>query len=267
MTIKQRGEGVNFLTCSNSTHHRTCANNRYFRYEKLEDAVLRNVQEFWAAVNLNDNPANESIKRLNGEIAARKVKQGELHEQAEALTTAIAVQNSTAIPKTIIARISGIEADIDALDSEILELERRRKEYASVRERQAGVLGELERLRAQEREADVTARFTIRAKLATALRSVVDTLTFDGVGRHVDVILLGGHKVYRLQNGSLAWTELTVRLGKAKREEVENWIQRQSEWAAEEYSFRIVSEDADGTTLAAEESVALWAKMALHSRA
>jgi DNA invertase Pin-like site-specific DNA recombinase len=192
---KRPSPGSIFLTCSGNRRGHVCSNDARFPYGELERAVLDWVTDIKVS-DAEANKAGVAAIKLAGKEAERDDTKRRLNaafakwesEDDQALKTMLytSVQRySAALPK--------IEEEIASLSETVRATKRstldgRRVAVRNLRDEMATLEGE--------------ALFDMRAKLAAALRQVIDRVEFHP-DKTFGVTLRGGLKLYTFANGSL----------------------------------------------------------------
>lgn len=182
------------LRCSGERNG-ACGNTYKYRYQPLEDAVLD-----WLEGGLNlDEVVPEEISKLEGEVGTKTLSRDSLLREGEAIMAEFGREGS----RLAAARIRTLEEAIAMVEEEIRELQRQISDIK-------GKMGSDERKRAVEllRESMAAAqndaeRYSIRARVAQALREVASAMTFERNG-NVHVTVFGTDLTYTFKEGSLA---------------------------------------------------------------
>jgi DNA invertase Pin-like site-specific DNA recombinase len=195
MVYRNKGmppKGGIYLLCGSAMRRQGCANRRHYRHGDLEDAVLNWVVDLDLRQALPDE-----LRDLETRVAVLAFRRKAIVAKVTALLNQF---EDDPIP-LVAERIRERQDEIHAIDSESGALEERLNRYLGV-----GTPGDrgaaIAALRARIAKADAAERYAIRAKIASALRSIVDLISFSESGS-VDVVIIGGVKAYRFVGGQL----------------------------------------------------------------
>ncbi|MBB5709681.1 DNA invertase Pin-like site-specific DNA recombinase [Sphingomonas xinjiangensis] len=182
-----------FLTCSGNRRGHQCQNSARFPYARLENLVLDWVTD----IKVSDTEAN------NADIAGLKLnaKEAERDDTKRRLASAFAKweqEEDGTIKDMLYASIQRYSAALPTIQAEIVELDEtvRTTKRSVIDARRATV----RKLRDEMVGVSGAALFDMRAKLAAALRRVIDRIEFHSDGAF-DVTLRGGLKCYRFADG------------------------------------------------------------------
>lgn len=187
-----------YLICSGAQRNHQCENNRHFTYSETESLILDWVTD----IEVSDEEASLPISaahRLEGKIAERD----DYDRRAADCLSKWEIEADPTL-RDHLYRSADRNAKMKAkVEEEIAELEKtvRETKRTVILDRRAAV----RRLRDRLRKVEGQEMFDLRAKLASALRAVLDHLDFHPDGT-VRVTVKGGLKLYRFRDGNLDGT-------------------------------------------------------------
>ena len=182
-----------YLICSGAQRHHACEHDHHHTYSALENLVLDWVED----IRVSDGEANKATLsgiKLQAKIAERDDLKRRITEglaKWETLTGGV-------IKDTLFTSIERNGAALTKAEAEIAELDMvvRTTKRGVVDDRRAAVAA----LRQGLAQLDGQALFDARAKLASALRQVIDHVEFRPDGSF-HVTLVGGLKLYHFADG------------------------------------------------------------------
>lgn len=192
---KRPSPGSIFLTCSGNRRGHVCSNDARFPYGELERAVLDWVTD----IKVSDAEANKAG------VAAIKLagKEAERDDTKRRLNAAFAKwesEDDQALKTMLYASVQRYSAALPKIEEEIASLSERVR--ATKRSTLDGRRVAVRNLRDEMATLEGEALFDMRAKLAAALRQVIDRVEFHP-DKTFGVTLRGGLKLYTFKDGRL----------------------------------------------------------------
>ena len=170
------------------TGREPCNNMQRYPYEPLEKAILSMVADFELP---NENRSGPSITEI--EALAADIKDTE-----SKIEKALELQLENEADQFVRRRYAAL---LEEHEAKVAKLRRMREASTIVPIPASDRQEAIQRLFARMGECDGIELYNLRAAIHAALRGVIDWVSFDD-DKIVDVILYGGGKAYRFQNGN-----------------------------------------------------------------
>jgi DNA invertase Pin-like site-specific DNA recombinase len=189
---RNRGPSSVYLTCSGNRRGHICDISHRFTYDELEHKILRWVSD----IKLSDAEATEATKSAD-KMKGKEAERDNLKRRLDDAFVRWEEETDQSLRKMLYETVQRHSAALPKVESEIQKLLQivRQNTRSGVEDRRATVRRIADRLRNLEGN-DL---FEMRAKLASALRQVIDHIEFQADGGFTATVV-GGLKLYHFSN-------------------------------------------------------------------
>lgn len=187
-----------YLTCSGNRRGHKCLNSARFTYSELEGLVLDWVSD----IKMSDAEMREADSAAT-RLSAKEAKRDDLKRRISEGMEKWGISTVQIIKDELFAIVERDGRALEAVEAEIVSLAEivRSTKGSAIDDRRASV----RRLREEMGSLDGEAFFDARAKLAAALRAVIDRAEFHPDGTF-GITLTGGLRLYTFAHGKLIGT-------------------------------------------------------------
>lgn len=176
-------KGNRYLVCAHSKRRLGCQGRRW-RYDNFEASFLAFVSEIDLASLIGSNDSDHKHQQATLRLSA---SEGELVEVAGLMEKTYDLLETGAPPEFISSKLRGLQERKDALNQDISEL-RTQIELLRMRQRNlAQSTSEIRILVRRLRDSNQPDLYELRAKIASYLRSMIETLSIAPQGRQVQL--------------------------------------------------------------------------------
>ncbi len=170
-----------------------------FRYDLVEQFILDNVMEFGISDHMRIKKADAELKAVDEAIADLSVKLESLRSREQRLLTLVETENDDEIPGLLTALKSRTKERKEA--EEQLTTLTHDRDVTMAKQKALDPASAIEVMREQwEASEDDGIRYGLRVRTNTAMREVIDFITFDSIEQTYTVILFGGLRAYKFPN-------------------------------------------------------------------
>ncbi len=200
---KDYGTVYRYLICSNADKKVGCSGREQFNYDEVEDAILNHVPEYKLS-EIFANPASDTeLRQTEKELAEVAFKLGEAEKRRTNVRNRLAsLADDDELRDDYETMLREIRSELATLNDRLTGLQELRAELAAEQDDRGDMEETVRNLRTAMETAEGDARREIRAKLASAVQSFVDTAQFDPETGIIDVILMGGMVAHRFQKAA-----------------------------------------------------------------
>lgn len=207
MTMKisrvKGNENGRYLVCANYVRgHRCSEGNKHFRYEPLEAVILNHVTELNLAEMLHAARFDDTLRKLDEDIAGLTLQLELLRRKEQRLAQAIEDDNEP--PNAILNLLRARQSERQAVEAELRHQQTERQRQTIRHGNSANMADRIAKLRVAWENAEEAKRYELRSEAHTAIRELMTEISFDSPSYTAVVIIENGVSAYRIKDGMIS---------------------------------------------------------------
>lgn len=198
------------LRCLNRMRRNGCANSAGFLYSEIEPSILNRVREFQLSDIMRARRGDDPLQQIDADIAKAKLEIEKLDRLIANLTEELEAEDDADFRRIIRDKAKARLAQRTEQQERLGDLEHSRTKVQLELREGTRIGDEIEVMRAEWEQADQPMRYQMRSKVNAALHEFIDYISFNGEGRLVTAIVLGGLRAYRFHRGDFVARAFSV---------------------------------------------------------